>query len=67
MSAAETGSARITIILSDEERARLMDLLDGALRDTHVEARRTEAPAYQKGVHHQEAVLRALIEKLRRA
>jgi hypothetical protein len=54
-----------TLVLSEEERAQLLSFLDQALRDTHAEARRTEAPDYQAQVHRQESVLRGLIEKLR--
>jgi hypothetical protein len=53
--------------LNEMERAELLNLLARELRETHVEARRTESPDYQDGVHEQETVLRGLIDKLRRA
>jgi hypothetical protein len=56
-----------TLILNEVERAGLLNLLERELRDTHAEARRTESPDYQDEVHHQETVLRGLIEKLRNA
>jgi hypothetical protein len=66
MATANTESPRFTLTLTEEERAQLLSLLERARRDTHVEARRTESPDYQEQVHHQEAVLRSLIDKLRR-
>ena len=43
------------------ERAELLTLLERELRETHVEARRTESPDYQDEVHHQEAVLQSML------
>ncbi len=54
-----------TLGLTEEERASLLMLLEETLRETHAEARRTEAPAYQEQVHRQERLLRGLIAKLR--
>jgi len=65
MSTASTKSPGFTLTLSEEERAQLLGFLEEAFRDTHVEARRTEAPDYQEQVHHQEDILRGLIHKLR--
>jgi hypothetical protein len=59
-------STKFTLTLNEVERAELQILLERELRETHVEARRTESPDYQDEVHHQETVLRGLIEKLRR-
>jgi hypothetical protein len=55
------------ISLDEAERAELLTLLERELRDTHVEARRTETPVWQDKVHRREAVIQGLIEKLRRA
>ena len=60
-----TRSAKFTLELDPGERAELTMLLERELRDVHVEARRTEAPDYQKGIHDHEAVLRRLMERLR--
>jgi hypothetical protein len=57
--------ASFHLMLNEAERAELLRLLDRDLRDTHVEARRTESLEFQEGVHHREHTLRALIEKLR--
>jgi len=65
MTTASTEPLRITLTLDPEEHTELLSLLERALRDTHAEARRTEAPDYQEKIHHQEAVLRRLIDKLR--
>jgi hypothetical protein len=66
MAAVSTNVPEFTLTLNEEERTQLVSLLEQTLRDTHVEARRTEAPAYQEQVHHQERLLRGVIEKLRR-
>jgi hypothetical protein len=60
-------STSYTFTLNEVERAQLLILLERELRETHVEARRTESPDYQDEVHHQETVLQGLIEKLRHA
>jgi hypothetical protein len=60
-------ATEFTLVLAQDERALLLEFLEEALRDTHVEARRTEAPAYQEKVHHRERVLRSLVERLRGA
>jgi hypothetical protein len=60
-------AAKLTLTLNEMERAELLTLLEREARETHVEARRTESPDYQDEVHHHEAVLQGLIEKLRRA
>jgi hypothetical protein len=52
--------------LTEEERVQLILFLEREFRDTHVEARRTESPEYQKRIHHEEDVLRGVINKLRR-
>jgi hypothetical protein len=65
MSATRETSSGFTLVLSEGERSQLLSILDQALRDTHAEARRTEAPDYRDRVHHQEAVLRGLLDKLR--
>lgn len=59
-------STKFTLTLDEVERAKLLILLERELRETHVEARRTESPDYQDAVHHEETVLHGLIEKLRR-
>ncbi len=52
-------------ILNAMERVELLRVLERELRDTHMEARRTESPAFQDDVHHRENAIRGLIEKLR--
>jgi hypothetical protein len=65
MSGTITTATERTLTLNEEERSQLLSFLEQALRETHVEARRTEAPRYQEQVHHQESILRSLIQKLR--
>jgi hypothetical protein len=67
MAAIEQSTIYTTLTLNEAERAALLMLLERELRETHVEARRTESPDYQDEVHRQETVLHGLIEKLRNA
>jgi hypothetical protein len=53
------------LALDEIERAELLHLLERELSATHVEARRTQSPAFQDEVHQEESVLRAVIQKLR--
>jgi hypothetical protein len=59
-------STTFTLSLNEVERAELLTLLERAMRETRVEARRTESPDFQEAVHREETVLQDLIEKLRR-
>ena len=54
-----------TIGLTENERIQLLVLLERELRDTHVEARRTESPNFQNELHEHEELLRGLIDKFR--
>jgi hypothetical protein len=65
MSVTATVPSSFDLTINGQERGQLLALLERSLRDTHVEARRTEAPDYQEMVHHKEVVLRGLIDKLR--
>jgi hypothetical protein len=67
MSSSSGQSSGFALTLTAEERSQLLSFLEQEFRDTHAEARRTEAPRYQEQVHHQEDILRGLIEKLRRS
>jgi hypothetical protein len=64
--AATEQSTKFTLLINEAERASLLILLEREMRETRVEARRTESPDYQDAVHHEETVLRGLTEKLRR-
>jgi hypothetical protein len=55
---------KFILALDEVERAELLNLLERELRETHVEARRTESPDYQDAVHRQESVLQGLIDRL---
>jgi hypothetical protein len=57
---------KFILALDQVEHAELLKLLERELRETRVEARRTESPDFQDEVHHQESVLQGLIAKLRR-
>jgi len=65
--AATEQSTKFTLTLDETERAELLILLEREVRETHVEARRTESHDYQDEVHHQETILHRLIDKLRQA
>ena len=56
---------KFILALDETEHDELLNLVERELRDTRVEARRTETPDFQEEVHHQEAILQGLMEKLR--
>ena len=57
-----------TIILTDEERAYLVDLIDTTAREKHAEVRRTEfSSALHDHLRREEVLLRGLLEKLHAA
>jgi hypothetical protein len=66
MSAPPTASV-FRLELNLDERAELLKLLDQALRDLHVEKRRTEAMDYRDQLARQENILRGLADKARQA
>ncbi len=66
MTMATTESKTFAIALTQDERAALLNLLERSLRDTHLEARRTESPDFQQQIHDREALLARLIVKLLR-
>jgi hypothetical protein len=57
---------KFLLALDEVEHTALLTLLEREVRETHMEARRTEAPEYQDEVHHHESVLQGVLEKLRR-
>ncbi len=57
---------KFILALDEVEHAELLALLERELRETRVEACRTESPEYQVEVHHHESVLQGVLDKLRR-
>ena len=66
MTASSTKSPLLTLTLTEEERAQLASLLEQTIRDTLVEAHRTDSPDYREHIQRREAVLRSVSEKLSR-
>jgi hypothetical protein len=62
---ASTKQTGFSLTLDAVQRVELLRLLEREIRDTHMEARRTESPNFQDEVHHREDVLNGLINKLR--
>jgi hypothetical protein len=54
-----------TLVLDEQEKNELSQLLDQALRETRVEVHRTHTPDFRDHVQSREELLRRLIEKLR--
>jgi hypothetical protein len=54
-----------TLALSEEERTQLLSLLAQVLRDTRVEAHRTDAPEYREWIERRESILQNVIDRLR--
>jgi len=55
------------VSLTKEERAELLCIFEATLIETHAERRRTEAPDYQEEVSHEETLIKALVDKVRRS
>lgn len=53
-----------SLVLNEEERTQLLNLLTQALRDTRVEEHRTDAPDYREWVSHRKEILEAIISRL---
>jgi hypothetical protein len=66
MPTAESTAPEFTLTLTAEERTQLLNLLQQVDRDTLIEAHRTDSLDYKQYVERKEAVLRGLIDKLRR-
>ena len=66
MAEAVAPSAGMTLTLTEEERAQLLNLLEQAFREALVEEHRTDALDFKAYVRHKEAILKGLIDKLRR-
>jgi hypothetical protein len=58
-------STKFILALDEVEHGELLALLEQELRETRVEARRTESPDFQDEVHHHELVLMGVLQKLR--
>ncbi len=54
-----------TLALSEEERTQLISLLAQVLKDTRVEAHRTDAPDYREWIERRESALQDVINRLR--
>ena len=65
MTASTTVAPGVTVTLTEEERAQLASLLEQSIRDTLVEAHRTDSPEFREHIQRRETVLRSVSEKLR--
>lgn len=63
MSVTETAS--YNLVLDENERSWLAQILREMLTETHGEMRRTEGAAFREKVHEEELVLRTLLDKVR--
>jgi len=64
MSDKASQAGTLTVVLDEQERSELSQLLDHALRETRVEVHHTHTPDFRDQVQRREEVLRRLIEKL---
>jgi hypothetical protein len=64
MSANASPAGGYTVVLDEQERNELRQLLDHALRETRVEVHRTHTPDFHDQVQRREELYRRLIEKL---
>jgi hypothetical protein len=54
-----------TLLLSEDERLQLLNILAQSWREKQMEAHRTASAEYRKYVEHQESVVENLISKLK--
>jgi hypothetical protein len=54
-----------SVVLTEQEKGYLLDLLERALKETRVEAHHTHTPGYREQVLQEEDLVRALLAKLR--
>ena len=66
MTATTTTGPQVTLTLTDEERRHLAGLLEQALKETLVEAHRTDSPNFREHIERRAVVLRSVSDKLRR-
>ena len=66
MSVEPTSPTERSLIVDDQERAVLVELLERELGESRVEARRTRTPDFKEQVLHEEEMVRRLIAKLQR-
>jgi hypothetical protein len=59
-----TSTRERTLTLTREEQVLVHDLLELALRETRVEARRTHTPDFRTLVQHQEHLIRGVLGRL---
>jgi hypothetical protein len=67
MAAVHETSTEFAMTLSEEERAHLLKWLEQRLKDKLIEEHRTDALNYKEHILHEEAILKKLIDKLRRS
>ena len=61
-----TPKAEYTLVLTSDERAELLQLLDYWLRETRAEAHHTRNIDYRERVRGEESLVRGLIDKVRK-
>jgi len=66
MSAVSSEHGTFTLDLSEEERGLLSSVLEQVLRDKQIESHRTDSIEYRGHLDRQEALLRGLVDKVRR-
>lgn len=62
-----TTTAGYVLVLTDDERRTLRDVLEDVLKATEIELHRTEAFAARKVVSSKEAILQSLLRKVSEA
>jgi hypothetical protein len=60
-----TRTAPFTLILTEEERTELLDVLEQAVVDAHAEKHRAADPEDSRGFFQRERLLRVLLDKVR--
>ncbi len=59
--------SEFTLVIDDQERSELLRILERALGEARVEAHHTHTPDYREEVQQEEALLRGLLQRVRRS
>jgi len=59
-----TVTPQLSLVLNEEERTQLLSVLTQVLRDTGVEAHRTDAPDYREWIERREQILQDIVNRL---
>jgi hypothetical protein len=61
----QPAACTFTLLLNEEERTELLQILERSVKDTLVEEHRTRTISYREAIEHRKAILEGLARKVR--